>query len=539
MSSPFLLALSDLDGSLKAAEAQLACLGASLPVNEELLVQVWQDACQRATALSDLVRAERPNAQWDDRTALDELVHELKTAAEAKRDQERRARLLELADALEAGRVKHRFQARTALLNALRLEAVHELRTQAALPEPTKELPGPDVSEWLIWAFNLQDDKDAAAVAELRAHFSVVERFTGEMEEIYWLPGQRTHQDSPPPPELPVRTGPVAHSPDEPVTAVSVAQRTQSDNVRDRVAGAMPGGANGDRAPAPHDTGETAVLVAAPEKARVSSTATPNIAPSSEAAVVPLAEKPYGAALQPAVEIPFASSQEVVEQPSPEAEKSLADADAIVRRKRFAVVWAGAAVFIVLSGLIFAVIYHLHARAGIKAAPTVEAATTMSASSTQGPDTPAEGAAAPTGAPTPRPPDASPTQPKTQSPLLHKLPAEGAQDSIVLSLELCGRGNPNNIECWGYVSNLGGQSSRVSLDRVDVVDGRGNSFSLDRNGQFAFPTGHSSDIPPGSRVKYTVKVPDKDLDARTLTLYMDLSNPRSLEYTFRNVPVAE
>ena len=105
--------------------------------------------------------------------------------------------------------------------------------------------------------------------------------------------------------------------------------------------------------------------------------------------------------------------------------------------------------------------------------------------------------------------------------------------------EHCDRGDPGNINCWGYASNLGGQSSRVSLDRVDVVDGRGNSFSLGRNGQFALPTGHTSDISPGSRVKYTVKVPDKDLDARTLTLYIDLSNPRSLEYTFRDVPVAK
>jgi hypothetical protein len=123
--------------------------------------------------------------------------------------------------------------------------------------------------------------------------------------------------------------------------------------------------------------------------------------------------------------------------------------------------------------------------------------------------------------------------------LLHRQPAEGAQDSISLSLENCGRGKPEGIECWGYVSNLGGAASRVSLDRIDIVDSHGNSFSLDRNGQFAFPTGQTSNVPPGSRVKFTVKVPDKDADARTLTLYMDLSNPRSLEYTFRDVPVAQ
>jgi len=172
-------------------------------------------------------------------------IHELRTAADAKRNQEQRARLLELAGALEAGRVRHRFQARTALLNTLRLEAVHELRTQAALPGPTNELPGPNMSEWLTWAFNLHDEKDATGIAQLRAHFAVVERFAAEMEESYWFPGQRLHQDSHASAVPPVRTEPVAPSSDELITAVSVAQHTQSDNVRDRVAGTKQEGANG------------------------------------------------------------------------------------------------------------------------------------------------------------------------------------------------------------------------------------------------------------------------------------------------------
>jgi hypothetical protein len=69
------------------------------------------------------------------------------------------------------------------------------------------------------------------------------------------------------------------------------------------------------------------------------------------------------------------------------------------------------------------------------------------------------------------------------------------------------------------------------------VDGRGNIFSLDRNGQFAFAGGRSSSVGVGEKVKYTLQVPDRDVEARTLTLYLDLSNPRSLEYTFRDVPI--
>ena len=106
-------------------------------------------------------------------------------------------------------------------------------------------------------------------------------------------------------------------------------------------------------------------------------------------------------------------------------------------------------------------------------------------------------------------------------------------------MEHCGRGTPGNVDCWGYVSNLGNESSKVSLNRIDVVDGKGNSFSVEHNGQFGFATGQSSAIPAGSRVKYTVSVPDKDKDARTFTLYVDLSSPRGLEYTFRDVPVIE
>jgi hypothetical protein len=125
------------------------------------------------------------------------------------------------------------------------------------------------------------------------------------------------------------------------------------------------------------------------------------------------------------------------------------------------------------------------------------------------------------------------------APLLHRQPVEGAQDKILLTIERCGRMNGQSIECWGYVSNLRDQSSEVSLFRADVVDGKGKSFTLSSNGQFNFSTGPSLGIPAGSNVKYTVKIPDENLDARTLTLYLDINKPRSLEYTFRDVPVAD
>jgi hypothetical protein len=136
-------------------------------------------------------------------------------------------------------------------------------------------------------------------------------------------------------------------------------------------------------------------------------------------------------------------------------------------------------------------------------------------------------------------PESPRTHAKLPPSLLQRQPVEGAQDKILLTMELCERVNPQSIECWGYVSNLRDESSDVSLYRADVVDGKGNSFNLSSNGQFDFPTGHSFNIPAGSSVKYTIKIPDKDQDAQTLTLYLDVSNPRDLEYTFRDVPVAD
>ena len=123
--------------------------------------------------------------------------------------------------------------------------------------------------------------------------------------------------------------------------------------------------------------------------------------------------------------------------------------------------------------------------------------------------------------------------------LLNRQPIEGAQDKILLTMELCERMNPRSIECWGYVSNQRDKGSDVSLTRADAVDGKGNSFNLSSNGQFDFSTGRRSTIPAGASAKYTITIPDEDRDAQKLTLYLDVNSPRDLEYTFRDIPVAD
>ena len=596
MSYPFLVTLADLDGSLQAAEAQIELLAAGLEIHEEHLAETLKAACHHATLLASLIHAERPNAEWDDRKALDDIVLDLEAEAEARRDQQRRGRIVELADELDAGRVKHRFEARTATLNALRVDAVRELRAQAALTENAKELPGPAIREWLAWAFDLQDDKDAAVLARLRTDFAAVERFTGEMEESYWLPGRGEGGNVPPP------SGPAARSESAGQSSgasAAAAKPAVSDNVRPqggtaaqysdhaetdawmhaRPTGPVPapqvrrpgepsalwkaeaGNVAIDIAEAPHTspvqqcakcgrsfTGDSHTCSAADlpstTVAAVAETQTASVATESAAVEVSEIGSRETASATVAPPSVIASSAESVlenagqhteELPSAGAEtagrklslamRGIVEKLAPYKNSPFAL--GGAAGFVVLSVLFFVLIYHLHARSGSKPG-AAEAATANAASDVAN----ADAGNAPAGG---SPNTAADGKSKG---LLHRQPAEGPQDSILLSIENCGR-TPGNIECWGYVSNVGGANSRVSLDRVDVVDSRGNSFTLDRNGQIAFANGHTSEVAPRSQVKFTVKVPDKDADARTLTLYMDLSNPRNLEYTFRDVPVAQ
>ena len=188
MPLPFSSALTRLDESLQSIRSQLDQLGAALEVNSEQLNNQLADAWVHGEALRDLIRAERPDAKWVDRESLGQVVQNLEAAI--RRNQERRAKLLGLAAELEVGTVKHRFQARSTELNNLRLEAINELRAEAAVQEQDKELPGPSANEWLDWVCNLQDDKDASALTDLRKDFPALEHFAGEMELAYWVPGE-------------------------------------------------------------------------------------------------------------------------------------------------------------------------------------------------------------------------------------------------------------------------------------------------------------------------------------------------------------
>ena len=134
--------------------------------------------------------------------------------------------------------------------------------------------------------------------------------------------------------------------------------------------------------------------------------------------------------------------------------------------------------------------------------------------------------------------ETSPVVPAS-GPLTHQEPAEGPQDKILLTVESCKRKDARIIECWGYANNQRLDVSEVALSHSDVIDGKGNTFNLNSNGQFDFETGRSANIAGGSNAKYTLKIPDTDQAAKSLTLYLDVSKPRGLEYTFRDVPVSQ
>lgn len=190
--SSFATALAELDSSLQSIHAQLAALGAALDLNDVKLNNSLADARYHAATLRELVRAERPDAEWKDRRSLIQMIGELEAAAEARRIQLRRSKLVELADELDSGSVRHRSATRVASLDAIRAEAIRELRAEAARKDRVKDLPGPGASGWVHWACGLHEETDAAILESLRREFPALERFACDMEENYWVANRRS-----------------------------------------------------------------------------------------------------------------------------------------------------------------------------------------------------------------------------------------------------------------------------------------------------------------------------------------------------------
>ena len=515
MGSPFRSALEQLDESLQAIESQMGSLHGGLEVTEDQLWQGMDRAQQSAAALRDLIFEQRPDANWTSREDLLLLIDELEQQAATQVVESRRQKLIDLADELNAGTIKHRFESRVAALNALRSAAVAELRDQAAQPEPERDVPGPEAPQWIHWACNLQDDADAEAFTALREGFPALEGFAGSMEENFWVPAEPGFERG----TTPIRNVAPAKPAERPVStpAPVIARTTTHDSYQ------TPAG-NGSNARPDVASGEgkltsTVTMYTVPSRLKtiVEKTAVPSTAaPEREQMQKAVAANPEvveeAAELDPEVDASESETATMEESgDSPVVDSPFTFGVDSSAKKPLAVWIAAGAVAVV--GLGFLSVHFFGSSSNDKGVAMAAAGK------------PAGGSTDPSAAAVPAGGTA-------------RQPLEGAQRQLLLSVEQCQRTATGNVECKGYVSNLGGQSSRVTLDSVDVVDGKGNSFNLNSATQVNFSTGRTSSIGAGARETFTVKVPDKDPDARTLTLYVDVNSPHGLEYTFRDVPIS-
>ena len=523
MGSPFRSALEQLDESLQAIEYELGCLHGGLELGEDQLWESMDRAQQSAAALRELIHEQRPDANWRNREDLLLLIDDLEQEAATQVMEARRQKLIDLADELNVGKVKHRFESRVSALNELRSAAVAELRDQAASAEPDKDVPGPAAPDWISWACNLRDDTDAEAFAVLRESFPALEQFAGEMEESYWVPAQPGFErGAPPPRSQPPALKPAPRSDRRtPPPAVVIAKTTTQDSYKSTGHGGT--------------TGETgAPSGATPTETQLNSTVTMYTVPSRLKSIVEKTPAPPPAVVpkEDVMEEAAADSGEgdevIVKEEDVIADEAFETSHAVDSPLTFGVdpspkkpiaVWIAAGL-VAAVGLTFLGVHFFGSgsndKSGVAMAAASKPALTASAGAA-GQDPSAAGAATSANG---------------------RQPVEGAQRQLLLNVEQCLRSVTGGVECKGYVTNLGAQASRVTLDGVDVVDGKGNSFNLNNNGQVNFSTGRSSSIAAGGREPYTVKVPDKDPDAKTLTLYVDVNNPHGLEYTFRDIPIA-
>lgn len=541
MGSPFRSALAKLDDSVQNLEYQLGCLRGGLDVADDQLWQALDETNQSAAALRGMILAERPDADWSDRNSLELLIQHLEWEAQAKRDEQRRKKLFELAGELDAGSIKHRFESRVSALNSLRLQAVRELRIAGTLYEQEKELPGPSAGQWLHWVCNLREESDASVFADLRRDFPALERFAGEMEESYWVPGQREQESTAQPPlrAMEEQRAPQPLSPTLAASASEPASRSPRVQPKPAIRGNDAAPDSGYRTPTDTPASRSASVTEAPARVSAATAQVPDITGERSngngavselraSSTVNMGTVPTYPATSAPEEEPSSSDRSESVPADNSADDLLPSFGAVTATKRPIATWVAAGVIIVL-GAIFAGTYYFSPSSGSRSSETVAHAASKSSGSADSMTAGAPGLQGSTGGS-----GASSTASGAGI-----QPIEGAQHQLLLNMESCRRSDLESIECQGYVTNLGSEPSHVTLGGVDVVDGKGNSFNLNNLGQFNFSTGRSQSIAAGSKAKYIVKVPDKDRDARTLTVYVDVNNPHGLEFTFRNVPIAE
>src|SRR5664280_3762827 len=136
-------------GKLKAAE--------SVDIAE--VIEQLKATAESARNLRAFVSSELPEASWQNREELEELLERIQKLAEARALKQLRSRLLALATELERGSIVHRRALRVDQANQLCDQAINELRSQAGLERMPPTLPGPE----------------AVSYTHLRAHETVLD----------------------------------------------------------------------------------------------------------------------------------------------------------------------------------------------------------------------------------------------------------------------------------------------------------------------------------------------------------------------------
>ena len=132
-----LAALASLDDSLALYRESLRKLSLADSLDTAEVVEQFEMAAESARNLRALIASEQPEASWQNRQELDALIEEeIRKSLEARDLEQRRFRLLALANELEQGSIARRRAQRVNQLNQLRAQAISELRSTAASEGP-------------------------------------------------------------------------------------------------------------------------------------------------------------------------------------------------------------------------------------------------------------------------------------------------------------------------------------------------------------------------------------------------------------------
>ena len=180
-------ALSSFDKALVQYGEDLAALEAALAVEVADVVEHVKKAAESAENLRQWIAAEMPQASWKDRDELELILQEIVQKLEARRIEELRTQLFDLAAELERGSIVHRRAVRVTEVNELRQQAIDELMEQSAADAPPKFLPGPEATKWVEWACGLKEPDDTEALRSLRSGFPRLDDFVANLEPGMWM----------------------------------------------------------------------------------------------------------------------------------------------------------------------------------------------------------------------------------------------------------------------------------------------------------------------------------------------------------------